>query len=548
MRLIFTVLWVGLLCFQRIYAQNNAKYLVLLKDKANSPFSISNPKAFLSERSIARRLRQQISITTRDLPVSPSYISQIRQTGSKVWFTSRWLNAVLVEATPSQLHAVRQLSFVKGIEFNRPLANARLSAENQVQERHHKFGTEALEYGASLNQIQMLGIDKMHEQGHTGKGVWVAILDGGFRNSNTNIALKTLFDEKRVIGTYDFVRNETSVYEDDAHGNNVLSIMASLRPNALIGSAFGASYLLLRTEDAATETRLEEANWLFAAEYADSVGVDIINSSLGYYNFDNPADDYKYADMNGRTTLVTRAAAWAAAAGIVVVVSAGNEGNVAWRYITAPADADSILAVGAVNGAQIRTAFSSIGPTADGRVKPDLCAQGQATVLSNQFGNTTIGNGTSYSSPLIAGLAAGFWEAFPQLSAMQVIDCLRKAGDRFNAPTPEYGFGIPTFERAADIARRDYDYLFQNADSTVVYPNPISVSTPLQIRWGKEFDKNNLSSTLYDISGKTWLYQQASTSQVISRLPLPSSLPAGIYFLKLNDNRRERVFKIIVSN
>jgi len=537
----FLFMWGG-----RVQSQT-AKYLVLLKDKTGTPFTTDNPTVYLSQRSVDRRMRQGIVVTSRDLPVNPSYVSQIRQTGAKVWYTSRWLNAVLVEATTAQLTVIRALPSVKGIEFNRALRTARLSAEKQTNATQQKFGMDAFNYGASLGQIQMLGADAMHNQGYNGKGMLVAILDAGFLNSNTNPALSTLFTEKRVVTTYDFVKNEASVYEDHSHGNNVFSIMASFREGSLIGPAYGASYALLRTEDDNSESRLEEANWLIAAEYADSLGVDVINTSLGYNQFDNEADDYTYADMNGKTTLITRAADWAAAVGMVVVASAGNEGSSAWKYISAPADADSILAVGAVGSTKALASFSSLGPSADGRVKPDVCAQGALTVYSNQAGTITPGNGTSYSAPLIAGLVTAFWQSQPQLTAMQVIDCIRRAGDRFSSPTPQFGYGIPTFAAATEIARAKYLPMGTGVKPTeaIVFPNPLGNATALQIQWGLEFTGKKVEVALTDVAGRVWLQQSMVVNETSSKLVLPMAMPQGGYFLKVNDNERVRVLKVI---
>ncbi|AEI50437.1 S8 family serine peptidase [Runella slithyformis] len=543
----FGIVMVFWLLASTVQAQQ-AKYLVLLKDKTGTAYTVDKPEAFLTQRSIERRQRQNIPVKPRDLPVTPAYVAQIRQTGAKVWYTSRWLNAVLVEATAAQLTAIRALSFVRGIEFDRPLANARVSAENKSEAAARKLGQESLDYGSSQNQIEMLGANVMHDRGFSGVGKLVAILDGGFQKSNTNPALKTIFDEKRVVATFDFVKKETSVYEDDSHGNNVFSIMAGYLPGSLIGPAFGASYVLLRSEDAGSETRLEEANWLLAAEYADSLGVDVINTSLGYTEFDNPADNYTYADMNGRTALVTRAADWAVGVGMIVVASAGNEGNSPWRYIGAPADGDSVLAVGAVNSLRNLASFSSLGPSADGRIKPDVSARGQATTLSNQNGTVTTGNGTSYSAPLIAGLVAAFWQSQPHLTAMQVVDCIRRAGDRFAAPTPQYGYGIPTFENAVKVANERYPVTgvadWTQPAEVFLYPNPMGATSEVNIHWGTVFAGKNVYIQLVDTAGRILYQQQVMANESISKVTLPP-LTAGGYFLKVNDNQRERVLKVL---
>ncbi|WP_345241872.1 S8 family serine peptidase, partial [Nibrella saemangeumensis] len=392
-----------------------------------------------------------------------------------------WLNAVLIEATDPQLRAVQGLSFVKGLEFNAPLANARLgmnsntaapyavAAANRQETQTDKFGEIApLAYGASLDQVAQLGADQMHLKGYRGEGMLIAILDAGYRNADRVPFLQPLFQENRIVGTYDFVAKEYSVYEDDSHGLSVLSTIAGTSENMLYGTAFKSSFLLLRTEDGRSETRVEEANWLFGAEYADSTGADIINSSLGYNRFDGGVS-YAYEDLNGRTALASRAAQWAAEAGMVVVVSAGNEGNDPWRYISVPADAEQVLAIGAVNRQKVRAPFSSYGPAAGGRIKPDLAAVGWGTVLGSPGGTVVMGNGTSFAAPLVAGLAAGFWQAHPRLTAAQVIDCLRRSGSQYSTPDAELGFGIPTYERAVQVAADKY--------SRSVSPNGFSGET-----------------------------------------------------------------------
>ncbi|QHT71418.1 S8 family serine peptidase [Rhodocytophaga rosea] len=368
-----------------VFSQKN-KYFIELTDKNNSPYTLNSPQSFLSPRAIERRLRQNISINISDLPVNPAYVQAIRQTGVEVWYTSRWMNAVLVEADSANLAAVKLLPFVKSSptgnwqKVNGRYSSSKKTAPSPKTNSNARIGetpAPLLDYGFSANQITMIGADVMHQQGYRGKDMWVAIMDAGFRNANQIASLKHVFDNNRILGTYDFVDQETSVYEDDSHGLQVFSAMAAYQPGAIIGTAFEANYLLLRTEKSGSESRMEEINWLLAAEYADSVGVDVINSSLGYNTFDDPAMSYRRSDMDGNTALITRAADRAAAAGILVVNSAGNEGDDPWQTIAAPADADSVLTVGAVNVNGLYAPFSSRGPSADKRIKPNLAAQGQ---------------------------------------------------------------------------------------------------------------------------------------------------------------------------
>ena len=289
----------------KIFAQTKYKYLVLLKDKNNTPYSINSPLIYLSQKSIDRRFKQGITIKTSDLPPNPTYISDIQQTGATVIYKSRWMNAALVEATETQKNAILGLSFVKGIEFNRPLKQARKS---DVFDKSAVEKTESLNYGDATAQIQLLGADAMHNQGFHGEGMLVALLDDGFLNANTSACLQHLFSTNKVAKVYDFVDNDNTVYLQGGHGTAVLSTMSGYIDNQMISPAFGTSIALFRTEDGASETPLEEANWLFAAEMADSLGADIISSSLGYSTFDNAADNYTPAMMDGKTALSTRAA------------------------------------------------------------------------------------------------------------------------------------------------------------------------------------------------------------------------------------------------
>lgn len=527
------------------FGQTTDKYLVLLRDKANSPYSISRPEQFLSQRAVLRRQKQNIAVLERDLPVNPVYVSQLQQAGANVWFTSRWLNAVLVEASPTTIAAVRQLPFVTGLEFGGSLANARSSALSRIGSlpsgsRSSKFGeVTPLAYGPAETQINQIGADKMHQQGFQGEGMLIGVLDAGFLNANTVGFLKPLFDEKRVVATYDFVRKEAGVYEDDEHGTEVLSTMAASAANQLYGTAYKASYLLLRTEDAATERPIEEANWLFGAEYADSAGVDVINSSLGYYDFDPPYDDasHTYADLDGRTTLISRAAQWAAEAGMVVVNSAGNEGGNAWQRIIVPADAPGVLAIGGVDQTGFRWPLSSLGPSADGRVKPDLAARGTGVVVGLPNGRIAIGSGTSFASPLVAGLAAGFWQAHPNLTAAQVTEALRRSGNQYGSPDNLLGYGIPNFERASVLAEA-YNKL-------LIYPNPFSEAEPLSIFWGDIEPNVPLEAMLTNAAGRV-LWRGRYTTGASASFVLPNlGLSAGLYYMTLVAGDKKRTTKVV---
>ena len=525
------------------FGQATRKYLVLLKDKANSPFSVNQPNRFLSQRSILRRQKQNIALVERDLPVNPAYVSQLQQAGAKIWFTSRWLNAVLVEATDASIASVQKLPIVKGLEFGRSLANARTGAESGSGATNEsagvsKFGLVApLNYGISETQITQLGVDKMHQQGIHGEGMLIGVLDAGFLNADKVGFLKPVFDEKRVLATYDFVRKETSVYEDDMHGLNCLSTIAATADNQLYGTAYKASFILLRTEDAASEKQIEEANWLFGAEYADSAGVDVISSSLGYTQFDDPSTSYTYQNMDGRTALSTRAAQIATETGMVVVVAAGNEGSANWHYLSAPSDAASVLAIGAVTQAGTRASFSSFGPSADGRVKPDLAARGQGVIIGSPGGQITSGNGTSFATPLMAGLAAGFWQAHPTLTATQVTDALRRSGSQYGAPDDQVGYGIPNFERASVLA--------DAYGSLVVYPNPFNDTDLLGVQWGEIAVNSPLDATLTNLAGRV-IWQNRYVSTGLAAFVLPRlNLSAGMYILTLVSGDKKRTLKVV---
>jgi serine protease AprX len=542
-------LLISLLCLVLGTGFTQNKYLILLKDKTGTPFSIDRPQEFLSTRSIERRNRQKIKITQRDLPPNSAYITQIAKTGTKIWYQSRWLNAVLVETSPTILNTILALPFVKGLEGSGDIRNARMAAGASSDFAKNKLEVleTPLNYGNSFNQIDMLGVDKMHEAGFKGEGMLIGIFDSGFKNANTVPYLSHLFTENRIQKTWDFVAKEASVYEDHNHGLNVLSCIAGVSEGQLIGTAPKASFVLFRTEDVGSETRIEEANWLFAAEMADSIGVDVVNSSLGYYDFDNAAQNYKKTDLDGNKALVTRAADWLASTGVLICNSAGNEGNVSnWNFIIAPADADSVLAIAAVDANRTRVSFSSPGPRLDGRIKPDLAAKGSGTTLGNANGSIGTASGTSFSSPLMAGFATGFWQANRSLTNMQIMDYLKRSASQFNQPDGLLGYGIPNFAKAQEEVA--LDEAIKNLAGTdaefAVFSNPF-------------FEANNLKVLILDPANKPAPYSWAlftetgnfvaegtANTRLFRLNPVPELRP-GLYLLKISSSKFSRTVRVL---
>ncbi|MFM6943490.1 MAG: S8 family serine peptidase, partial [Aquirufa sp.] len=470
-RLIFLFLFSACLPMQA----QTYRYLILFKDKASNSFSLNNPSAFLSSKSLERRRKNRVVISTQDLPVSTTYLDQVKTTGARILFPLKWINGALISQKPSELKKTLALSCVKSLYWNFP---ADSSAAFQIQSGTQSTSTSP-DYGNSITQITQLGIDQMHAKNIHGEGVLITLLDDGFKNANTVSFLQNTFSEKRISATLTTDPSVSSVYVTGGHGTNVLSTIAGYEPGKLIGTAYKASFALAQTEESGHELIVEEANWLRGAEWADSLGTDIISSSLGYSAFDNPVYNHAYSDMNGKSTLVSKAAAWAASKGILCTISAGNEGANAWKYITAPADADSILTVGAVNALGGLSSFSSIGPSFDGRIKPDVVAMGSNTVVGLIDGTIGISSGTSFSAPLVAGLAAGLIQSFPTHSAQQIRSAILQSGSQFTRTDMLLGFGIPTFDKASTAMELILG--ITKEPNLRIYPNPISPGDALHI-------------------------------------------------------------------
>jgi hypothetical protein len=544
------VLMLSCLIWQTAAFGQNARYFIRFTDKNNSPYAVSRPAEFLSQRAIERRVRQRIAVTVRDLPVNPTYLQAVRRTGARVWYASRWMNGALVEADEAVLGRLRGLPFVvagsteERVTEAQPTETLRKGEPKAPAAPSGRPGQtpDPAAYGPSATQLGMMNVNVMHQLGYTGKDVHIAVLDGGFRNTNRLPFFSRLVSENRLLGTYDFVAGEESVFEDEAHGMQVLSAMAAYQPNEIMGPAYDASFWLLRTEDSSGEHRVEEVNWLIGAEFADSVGVNIIQSSLGYNLFDAPSMDYRRRDLDGNTAFVTRAADLAAATGMLVVVSAGNEGNDAWRTVTPPADGDSVLAVGAVDAKRIRAAFSSVGPSADGRVKPDVSAMGQGAVVGLPGGGVGTSNGTSFAAPQVAGLAAGLWQAFPQLTNLEVMNYLRRSASQADRPDSLLGYGIPDFQKAFGFATRDY-----GANQPIGYLSPNPAADQMIALWvnAQAWDKP-LTVRVFDATGKAVGEQYIARPTLYNQLNLGMiTLRQGLYLVQLTSGSRTTAVKFV---
>jgi len=462
------------------FSQN--RFVIQLTDKNNSPYSISNPSAYLSPKSIARRTAQNISIDQSDLPVNPAYLTGIANTGAIILNKSKWLNTVSIMAPDSTvIAAINSLPYVSSTKIaGRPGIPGKTDGKSDRLTPLNVMPLAArvsnLDYGFATNQVLMLNGQYLHNQGFKGEGMVIAVMDAGFLNVDTLACFDKLRNENRILGTWDFVNSETDVYQDDSHGAMVLSLMAADLPGQIIGTAPNADYWLFRTEDGGSEFIIEEYNWASAAEFADSAGVDLINTSLGYTVFWDSTQNHTYTDMDGNTTPITIAADMAASKGILVENSAGNEGNSQWNYIGAPADGDSVMATGAVDSAEFYATFSSNGPSFDGRIKPNIAAQGQgAYVYLPWGGGVAAGSGTSFSGPIMTGMAACLWQAFPGMNNMQIIRAIERSASQFTNPDTLLGYGIPDFQYAKTLlAIEAYGADYTSDQLVSIGPNPFS--------------------------------------------------------------------------
>ena len=517
------------------------KYWLTFTDKNNSNFSISNPEDFLSARAISRRQKQEISIKIQDLPINSWYLDSIRDLGFDVLNRSKWFNGVVLETNDSSLVNQIDFPFIESIFCFGSWDN--VNYQNQDSKFNITFSKS--DYGTAYNQLAMLKGDVLHKKNLKGEGKLIAIFDAGYSKVDEMIAFEHLFVENRILVTKDFVKKNNNVFKEHSHGMMVLSTMGAENKGQITGVAPKASFLLLRTEDVASENLIEEYNWLCAAEFSDSAGVDIINSSLGYTTFDNPSQNHTYVDMDGRTTPISIAATIAAQKGMIVVNSAGNSGSGNWHYIGAPADADSILTVGAVDQNTDFAWFSSYGPSFDGRVKPTIVAQGRNTIVATSDNGILSGNGTSFSSPIIAGLSACLWQEHPNSTNMEIIDAIIKSAHLYNSPNDSLGYGLPNFVLADLLLIEPEDP--EDPAVFAIVPNPISRVCYLYVY---SADSDVMNMEVYDIRGrKVDVFQHNLSPKENNQISLTSlsKNKAGTYLLRIKIGKQEFLEKVIIA-
>ena len=544
------------------------RHIVEFTDKKGTQYTLANPSAYLSQKAIQRRTTQKIVIDSTDLPISKTYLDSIASVPNvTIRNQSKWLNQILViTSDPAAITKINSFPFVKATTQIAPTAAPAGDIISKKKDETFELGNEILsrmnsssrtsgmqdiQYGSSFNQIHIHEGEYLHNLGFTGTGITIAVLDAGFLAYKTNPAFDSMRLQGRVLGEWDYVMNEASVNEDNSHGAFCLSIMATNRPGVMVGSAPHANYWLFRTEDAATEYPVEEQNWAAAAEFADSAGADMISTSLGYSLFDNPVYNHTYAQRNGNTSIVTRAADLAARKGMIVTASAGNDGGRSdeYKFVMCPADGDSVLTVGAVNGTGIIAGFSCWGPNSAGKVKPNVVSVGQGTIYANTSGNPAGGNGTSFSNPNLAGLVACLWQAFPEFTNMEIIDAVQRSADRYLNPDVRYGYGLPNFRIAYELLlierqRSKFETVLGSdwikpypvpftSNFTVLIKAPVSGQASLQLfdALGKQIEMKTI-----DISTDQYFLVNFATAAVLKN---------GVYFIKYSDGKNKRTIRVV---
>ncbi|MEM0517376.1 S8 family peptidase [Aequorivita flava] len=537
---LFVFVFVTTLCFSQV---EDALVFLESKDPAVVSAALANPLSILTQAALDRKYAQGTPIDDRDVPLNETQKAEINaSTGITVLAKSKWLNAVYVRGTENNINNLLNLPFVEDIEFadktlNRPTSGKQFTkdkfeVENELQSR------VVYNYGSATNQTEMIAVDYLHENDFIGQDILVAFMDNGYPGVLTNPAYATLRNEGRLLGYYDFAARVENPNGNGSHGASTFSDAAGLLNGQFVGTAPGASYYLYITEDS-DETPAEEAYWVEALERADSLGVYVTNTSLGYQDFDNSSYDHTYQDLDGQTTIAARGANAAYDKGMINVTSAGNDGRPGdFGYVATPGDAPGSFTIGSVNSSGNPSGFSSYGPTVDGRIKPDVVAQGSSAAVVDQYGNVTTSSGTSFSSPITAGAVASLWSAVPHLKNEVVTQAIRESASRYTNPTDKLGYGIPNFGEALNaLLLLSVEEEMQDTHFAL-YPNP--VSTQINISFPKNSDSAEFA--LFNVLGERILITNITTVQNSVDV---SGLASGMYIASITSDNKTTSYKII---
>ena len=524
-------------------------YWVQFTDKANSPYSIDNPEAYLSPRALQRRANLNIAIDEYDIPVNPQYLQAVANCGVELLNPSKWLNGVSIHTTDAAaVEAVNALPFVMEVR----------SCPNDLKAQEIKERWLAVEarpmaanramydyYGGAEYQVKQLNVDVLHNMGFDGSGIVVAILDGGFYGMDVHPCFDNMREEGRLLGVREFVYGATTVYSQSTHGTSCLSAMAAYVPNTMVGTAPKASYYLIHTEDANSENIIEEYNWVSGAEYADSLGVDVCSTSLGYNGFDLEQWYHPFEHFDGHTAPMTIGAEIAATRGIICVNSAANNGD-GYCTLGIPGDAEHILTIGAVNVNGVRAGFSSVGPTSDGRIKPDVMALGEGTFVANGYsgsdGEYYNANGTSLSTPVVAGAVACLRQARPYASVQDVCDVIRACSNRADNPDNHYGYGIPDFSQALEMLGVEEPLGNTHSHLISVYPNPAHDEVHVALN-----DVHKAELTIYDVMGRLLFAYSFNGLNHTTLENYLNDLNTGVYFINAVSESGNQTLKLVIT-
>jgi len=531
------------------------KYYIQFTDKNDSPYSIGNPEEFLTQRSLDRRAKYSIEITEQDIPVNPLYLEGVAAAGAEILNVTKWLNGVTIYTTDqSVVDDVLALPYVESVAkmidrynpIEKQFFENEIIGDGDMPENLKSIrSASSTDYGFGANQIEQLNGALLHDEGYRGEGMVIAVLDAGFQSVQTHPLFDSLWANDQILGTKDFVFPDGNVYTGHTHGRSVLSCMGANIEGMLVGTAPKASYWLLRSEEPNAENVIEEYNWVSAAEFADSVGADVINSSLGYIDFDIPVWDHTYDDMDGNTAVVTIGADIASEKGILVVNSAGNSGSSSsFPWIGAPADGNNVFSIGAVTSSGSRASFSSIGPTADGRIKPVVMAQGQGSAIADGGSGVTTGSGTSFSSPIMAGMSACLIQAYPNKTPLEIQESLKQSANSASFPDNYMGWGIPDFMSAYSLLTT-IEIGESLKDFASVYPNPFIDDITIRLSYESA---DEVKLMLMDVNGRLIFSEVHNLSGNNEQLIISNKikkLNSGIYFLGITIDQRAEVKRIV---